>query len=323
MPWPWRPWPAPRPPSGRGQILANGFNQPAVPPDYTRAAAAALNDAHPGTRLYAIPGNNFGAQRWGDTIDTVYPGLMTRPFITHEQQIMGSLPTADVLEAVDGPLQDGVMDWDALGPMASLLERGRRPRPVRPGLRALRHPQPADGGRPVRHAPGRTRRPGPLRHAPAQRARPPPLRRGHPGAAGQPGLADAPRLLHGDQSRGPSSAPSRRPPRWSWRATPTGWSAAASVGPPARQPDHPLRGHARHRRASCARPRCPAGRPGGHRHQPQAGLPVELAQREHRLHRDRGPGPGHGRPERRAPRPLPGGAGRRPDDHGARRGLDR
>jgi arabinofuranan 3-O-arabinosyltransferase len=107
-----------------GQILANGFNQPAVPPGYTRTAAHALDGAHPGTRLYALPGNNFGAQRWGDTIDTVYPGLMSRPFTTHEQQIMGSLPTADVLEAVDGPLQDGVMNWDAMAPMASLLSAG-------------------------------------------------------------------------------------------------------------------------------------------------------------------------------------------------------
>jgi arabinofuranan 3-O-arabinosyltransferase len=107
-----------------GQILANGFNQPAVPPTYVRQAASDLNGAHPGTRLFAIPGNNFGAQRWGDTIDTVYPGLMTRPFVTHEQQIMGSLPTADVLEAVDGPIQDGVMDWSTLGPMSSLLSAG-------------------------------------------------------------------------------------------------------------------------------------------------------------------------------------------------------
>jgi hypothetical protein len=107
-----------------GQILANGFNQPAVPPDYVRQAAHALDSAHPGTRLFAIPGNNFGAQRWGDTIDTVYPGLMTRPFVTHEQQIMGSLPTADVLEAVDGPIQDGVMDWSTLAPMSSLLNAG-------------------------------------------------------------------------------------------------------------------------------------------------------------------------------------------------------
>ena len=107
-----------------GQIVANGFTQPAVPPAYVRQAAHALDTAHPGTRLFAIPGNNFGAQRWGDTIDTVYPGLMTRPFITHEQQIMGSLPTADVLEAVDGPLQDGIMDWNTLAPMSSLLDAG-------------------------------------------------------------------------------------------------------------------------------------------------------------------------------------------------------
>jgi arabinofuranan 3-O-arabinosyltransferase len=107
-----------------GQILANGFNQPATPPDYVRQAATALNTEHPGTRVFAIPGNNFAAYRWGDTIDTVYPGLMTRPFVTHEQQIMGSLPTADILEAVDGPIQDGVMDWNTLAPMSSLLDSG-------------------------------------------------------------------------------------------------------------------------------------------------------------------------------------------------------
>ena len=94
------------------------------PPAYVRQAAAALDTAHPGTRVYALPGNNFAAYRWGDTIDTVYPGLMTRPFVTHEQQIMGSLATADVLQAVDTPLQDGTMDWNALAPMASLMSAG-------------------------------------------------------------------------------------------------------------------------------------------------------------------------------------------------------
>ncbi len=107
-----------------GQIVADGFTQPAVPPPYVRQAAAALDTSHPGTRVYALPGNDFAAYRWGDTIDTVYPGLMTRPFVTHEQQIMGSLPTADVLEAVDGPLQDGIMDWNTLAPMASLMSAG-------------------------------------------------------------------------------------------------------------------------------------------------------------------------------------------------------
>jgi arabinofuranan 3-O-arabinosyltransferase len=107
-----------------GGIIANGFSQPARPPLYVRQAAAALDKTDPSTRVYALPGNNFAAYRWGDTIDTVYPGLMTRPFVTHEQQIMGSLATADVLQAVDSPLQDGTMDWNALGPMSSLMSAG-------------------------------------------------------------------------------------------------------------------------------------------------------------------------------------------------------
>ncbi len=107
-----------------GGIIANGFTQPAVPPLYVRQAAAALDKVNKSTRVYALPGNNFAAYRWGDTIDTVYPGLMTRPFVTHEQQIMGSVATADVLQAVDTPLQDGVMNWNALAPMASLMSAG-------------------------------------------------------------------------------------------------------------------------------------------------------------------------------------------------------
>ena len=107
-----------------GGIIADGFTQPARPPAYVRQAATALDAEDRSTRVYALPGNNFAAYRWGDTIDTVYPGLMTRPFVTHEQQIMGSLATADVLQAVDSPLQDGTMDWNALGPMASLMSAG-------------------------------------------------------------------------------------------------------------------------------------------------------------------------------------------------------
>ncbi len=107
-----------------GGIVADGFTQPATPPLYVRQAAAALDRAHPGTRVYALPGNNFAAYRWGDTVDTVYPGLMTRPFVTHEQQIMGSVATADLLQAVDTPLQDGTIDWNTIGPMSSLMSAG-------------------------------------------------------------------------------------------------------------------------------------------------------------------------------------------------------
>jgi hypothetical protein len=107
-----------------GAIVANGFTQPARPPASVLTAAKTLNAVHKTTRVYALPGNNFAAYRWGDTIDTVWPGLLTRPFITHEQQIMGSLATADFLNAVDKPLQNGVENWAALGPLASLMSAG-------------------------------------------------------------------------------------------------------------------------------------------------------------------------------------------------------
>jgi arabinofuranan 3-O-arabinosyltransferase len=107
-----------------GDSVVSENTQPASPPSYVLAAAKALNATHPGTRVYALPGNNFAAYRWGDTNDTVYPALLTRPFVTHEQQTMGSLPTADLLEAIDTPMQEGTFDPRTLAPLASLMSAG-------------------------------------------------------------------------------------------------------------------------------------------------------------------------------------------------------
>ena len=102
---------------------------------------------------------------------------------------MGSLPTADVLEAVDGPLQDGVMNWQAMAPMASLLDAGdvlvqydqayeRYDTPNPQTVAAQLATTPPGLTDPVSYG---TPRP----NVPA----PPPLRRGEPGPARQPGLA--------------------------------------------------------------------------------------------------------------------------------------
>ncbi len=107
-----------------GDSVVSENVQPASPPAYVLAAAKALNATHPDTRVYALPGNNFAAYRWGDTNDTVYPALLTRPFVTHEQQTMGSLPTADLLEAIDTPMQEGTFDPRTLAPLAALMSAG-------------------------------------------------------------------------------------------------------------------------------------------------------------------------------------------------------
>ena len=107
-----------------GDTIANNFTQPAALPAYQLAAIDRLNATHPGTRVFAIPGNDFASDRWGDTVDTPQAALLTRDFVTREQQIMGSLATADTLYATDGPIQDGVENTNALAPMARLMGAG-------------------------------------------------------------------------------------------------------------------------------------------------------------------------------------------------------
>jgi len=100
------------------------FTQPAHLPSYQMAAIHHLNATHPGTRVLAIPGNDFAAYRWGDTVDTPQPAYLDRPFVTREQQVMGSMATADTLYAMDDPVQQGTENWNGLAPMARLLSAG-------------------------------------------------------------------------------------------------------------------------------------------------------------------------------------------------------
>ena len=88
--------------------VASSFVQPATLPAYQMAAIDHLNATHPGTRVLAIPGNDFAADRWGDTVDTPQPALPDPAFVTREQQIMGSMATADTLYAIDEPIQTGI-----------------------------------------------------------------------------------------------------------------------------------------------------------------------------------------------------------------------
>ncbi len=107
-----------------GDTIANNFTQPAALPGYEQAAIAHLNATHPGTRVMAAPGNDFASFSWGDTVDTPQPALLTRDFVTREQQIMGSIATADTLYAIDDPIQEDVANTNALAPMARLLSVG-------------------------------------------------------------------------------------------------------------------------------------------------------------------------------------------------------
>jgi hypothetical protein len=104
--------------------ISSFFTQPATLPNYQMQAINHLNGTHPNTRVLAIPGNDFASFSWGDTVDTPQPAFLNRPFVTREQQIMGSMATADTLYAMDQPVQEGTENWSSLAPMARLLSAG-------------------------------------------------------------------------------------------------------------------------------------------------------------------------------------------------------
>ncbi len=190
-----------------GDTIANNFTQPASLPSYQLAAINHLNATHPGTRVFAIPGNDFASYDWGDTVDTPQAALLNRNFVTREQQVMGSIATADTLYAIDAPIQDGLANWNALAPMSRLMGVGDVMVGVRPALRALwRPPTPA----PLAPAPpdaGGVVRPDLLRNAPAEHVDGVDAERAGPLGAGQRRLAFADRDLHGGQ---PPDAATRR-----------------------------------------------------------------------------------------------------------------
>jgi hypothetical protein len=107
-----------------GDTVPTHFSEPGTPPAYVRQAADALNATGAGTRVLAVPGENFAAYRYGDTIDPIWPALLTRPFVTREQQVMGSLAGEDLLFGFDDPMQNGVLDPATVAPVARLLSAG-------------------------------------------------------------------------------------------------------------------------------------------------------------------------------------------------------
>ncbi len=148
-----------------GTVIGGNLQRPEDLPEYWIAAAAALDadrstaaptagstagseldgalgSTGPVTRVLELPGSDFASYRWGNTVDPITPGLIERPWAARELIPFGSAASADLLIALDRRLQEGVLDIDAIAPIARLLgvgdivlrsdlqyERYRTPRP--------------------------------------------------------------------------------------------------------------------------------------------------------------------------------------------------
>ena len=109
-----------------GQFVPAALTRPSEVPAYWTQAARFL-DHQPGassTRVLTEPGIDFSQYRWGTTLDSVLPGLMTRPEVERGLVPYGSVGAANLLSALDEQVQAGTLDPSVLAPMARLMSAG-------------------------------------------------------------------------------------------------------------------------------------------------------------------------------------------------------
>lgn len=90
------------------------------PPAAWTEATDAL-DATDGGRVLQLPGSEFGAFRWGYTVDPPLPGLTARPIVTRDLLPLGSPAAMDLLYALDDRFQAGTIEPEAIAPVARWL----------------------------------------------------------------------------------------------------------------------------------------------------------------------------------------------------------
>jgi arabinofuranan 3-O-arabinosyltransferase len=116
---------AANPPLLTGQFVDENLMRDEDVPAYWEEAAAWLDARGDGTRVLEVPGIDFAAYRWGNTVDPVTPGLMDRPYVARELiAFLGSPAAADLLIALDRRFQEGIAEPEALAPVARLLGAG-------------------------------------------------------------------------------------------------------------------------------------------------------------------------------------------------------
>ena len=103
-----------------------GFVDPALerdqdPPAAWLDAVAELDAGSSEYRVLQLPGSEFGAFRWGYTVDPPLPGLTDKPLVTRDLLPLGSPGAMDLLYALDNRFQAGTIDPAAIAPIARLL----------------------------------------------------------------------------------------------------------------------------------------------------------------------------------------------------------
>jgi len=107
-----------------GTYYGRNLQRPEEIPEYWTDAAAFLDSRGDTTRVLELPGADFAAYRWGNTVDPITPGLMDRPYVARELIPYGNEPTADLLNAFDRRIQEGVSDPGGFHDLLGLMSVG-------------------------------------------------------------------------------------------------------------------------------------------------------------------------------------------------------
>ena len=112
------------PPLWTGGLVAANLSRPSAIPGYWHQAATYLDTAG-SDRVLGLPGEDFAAYSWGVTQDPVPSGLVTRPYVSRQVVPSGTAASANLVQALDEPLQEGTLDMSALVPVARLMSAGQ------------------------------------------------------------------------------------------------------------------------------------------------------------------------------------------------------
>jgi arabinofuranan 3-O-arabinosyltransferase len=107
-----------------GDVIASNLAYRTPLPSYVHQAASALNSTSPSTRVLGIPGVDFGYYDWGVSMDQIWPGLLSRGWISRGSVPIGEPGSVNLIRALDESLQDGTVDPASIAPTASLMGAG-------------------------------------------------------------------------------------------------------------------------------------------------------------------------------------------------------
>ena len=108
-----------------GKALAPNLTSPETVPTYVTEAAQLLNSrGSESNGVLGLPGLDFGYYQWGAYVDSAWPGLLNRPFVTSQVTLQGEPASVNLVRGLDGPIQDLVANPRSIVPIARILGTG-------------------------------------------------------------------------------------------------------------------------------------------------------------------------------------------------------